>query len=431
MDKEKVIEVVKNVKDKTNKELIESRDILLIEFNKTKELIINLTKHLDSVQHSYEIINNEIGKRIIIMQIIDIGFCVNNIDPKGIGRIRYRPYSLFVSEITMGIDYKDWDEQDPFIAIPFLPAHINIIPQIQQSVKIIKYDTDKDTQNIEYIAGPYTSPHNLQNQTFTAQHKNTTYGGVIVKELKDVRNPSGKFNSPVTQGTTVKEKDVGFRGNYGSDVIFTENGLQLRGGMLLAKEGKNKESILDYPQMAKKMGRFSLKKFSTTKQPTTQVTESSTITVGKIKYIIEYEIDDLTTPTQLSLYVYKVVGGYGVQFNTDVFGETSVFSTTDVTSVKLLNTGNTLYDASYIKPLNGTINSAYIELRELLHLIDINGLKTLNNAYSSEDIHPFYYRPTSNFRLLPGTLNKTIFLSKIQVRNKIDPSGLIYSKNKR
>lgn len=64
MDKEKVIEVVKNVKDKTNKELIESRDILLIEFNKTKELIINLTKHLDSVQHSYEIINNEIGKRL-------------------------------------------------------------------------------------------------------------------------------------------------------------------------------------------------------------------------------------------------------------------------------------------------------------------------------------------------------------------------------
>jgi hypothetical protein len=327
----------------------------------------------------------------------------------------------------MGVDYVDWDEQDPFIAIPFLPAHINIIPQNQQSVKIIKYDTDKDTQNIEYIAGPYTSPHNLQNQTFTAQHKNTTYGGVIVKELKDIRNPSGKFNSPVTQGTTVKEEDVGFRGNYGSDVIFTENGLQLRGGMLLAKQGKNKESILDYPQMAKKMGRLSLKKFPTASQSITQTVTSTSIATGKIKYIIEYEIDDLTTPTQLSLYVYRVVGGYGVQFNTDVFGETSVFSTTDTTSVKLINTGSTLFDATYVKPLNGTINSAYIELRELLHLIDMNGLTVLNNSYSNEDVHPFYYRPTSNFRLLPGTPNKTLFLSKIQVRNKVVSGGLIYS----
>ena len=92
------------------------------------------------------------------MKIIDIGVCVNNIDPKAIGRIRYRPYGLFVSEIENGIKYDDWDENDPFIAIPFLPLHINITPKIQQSVKIIKYDTDKDTQNIEYIDRPIHIP---------------------------------------------------------------------------------------------------------------------------------------------------------------------------------------------------------------------------------------------------------------------------------
>jgi hypothetical protein len=64
MDKDKIIEIVENVKDKSNKDLIESRDILLIEFNKTKELIINLTKHLEAVQMYYEAINTEIGKRI-------------------------------------------------------------------------------------------------------------------------------------------------------------------------------------------------------------------------------------------------------------------------------------------------------------------------------------------------------------------------------
>ena len=64
MDKDKIIDIVKNVKNKSNKDLIESRDILFIEFEKTKELIINLTRHLDSVQADYEVINKEIGNRL-------------------------------------------------------------------------------------------------------------------------------------------------------------------------------------------------------------------------------------------------------------------------------------------------------------------------------------------------------------------------------
>jgi hypothetical protein len=65
MEKDKIIDIVKNVKDKPNKDLIECRDVLYVEFEKTKELIINLTRHLDSVQSDYEIINKEIGKRLI------------------------------------------------------------------------------------------------------------------------------------------------------------------------------------------------------------------------------------------------------------------------------------------------------------------------------------------------------------------------------
>jgi hypothetical protein len=64
MDKEKIIDVVQHVKDKSNKDLFESRDVLLKEFNATKDLIIELTRHLDAVQASYEEINDEIGRRI-------------------------------------------------------------------------------------------------------------------------------------------------------------------------------------------------------------------------------------------------------------------------------------------------------------------------------------------------------------------------------
>lgn len=64
MEKEKIIEVVKNVTDKPNKDLIECRDALLREFEETKELIVSLTRHLEGVEEYYNIINNEIGKRI-------------------------------------------------------------------------------------------------------------------------------------------------------------------------------------------------------------------------------------------------------------------------------------------------------------------------------------------------------------------------------
>lgn len=64
MDKDKIIDIAKNPQDKSNKDLIEYRDILYVEFQKTKELILDLTRHLDSISESYEAINKEIGQRL-------------------------------------------------------------------------------------------------------------------------------------------------------------------------------------------------------------------------------------------------------------------------------------------------------------------------------------------------------------------------------
>jgi len=64
MEVKDIKEIVENVTDKSNQKLIDSRDLLLTEFNKTKDLIVELTRHLESVQHSYEIINKEIGNRL-------------------------------------------------------------------------------------------------------------------------------------------------------------------------------------------------------------------------------------------------------------------------------------------------------------------------------------------------------------------------------
>lgn len=65
MEKSEIIEIVKSIKDRSNKDLFESRDILMSEFDKTKQLIIDLTRHLEAIEASYEEINSEIGRRLI------------------------------------------------------------------------------------------------------------------------------------------------------------------------------------------------------------------------------------------------------------------------------------------------------------------------------------------------------------------------------
>jgi len=63
MEKEKIIEIINDVENKSNKDLITTSEILEAEFNKTKELIIDLTRHLDTVEKLYNTVTNEIEKR--------------------------------------------------------------------------------------------------------------------------------------------------------------------------------------------------------------------------------------------------------------------------------------------------------------------------------------------------------------------------------
>tara|TARA_R110002153_G_scaffold7431_1_gene33417 strand:+ start:6489 stop:6692 length:204 start_codon:yes stop_codon:yes gene_type:complete len=63
MDKEKLVEIVSSPDVKSNKDLNECLEILNDEFEKTKTLILSLTKHLDAVEESYDKINNELNER--------------------------------------------------------------------------------------------------------------------------------------------------------------------------------------------------------------------------------------------------------------------------------------------------------------------------------------------------------------------------------
>lgn len=63
MDINKLIEISGDVENKSNKDLFSSLEILSTEFEKTKVLIVDLTRHLEIVENMYNKINTEIGKR--------------------------------------------------------------------------------------------------------------------------------------------------------------------------------------------------------------------------------------------------------------------------------------------------------------------------------------------------------------------------------
>ena len=81
------------------------------------------------------------------MKLIDIGICIDNLDPKHMGRIRCVRYSSYTGDVEKAVDYSAWDDKDLFTANPFLPSNINFIPEIGQTVKILEYNTDKEYEN--------------------------------------------------------------------------------------------------------------------------------------------------------------------------------------------------------------------------------------------------------------------------------------------
>ncbi len=63
MDSEKLLEIAGDVENKSNNDLMRVANELYDEFEKTKQLIIDLTRHMDGIETLYNKVNKEIEKR--------------------------------------------------------------------------------------------------------------------------------------------------------------------------------------------------------------------------------------------------------------------------------------------------------------------------------------------------------------------------------
>ncbi len=63
MKSEEILEILKDYKNKSNKDLVSTLDFLKEDFEKTKDILVKLTYHLESTENSYNKILEEINKR--------------------------------------------------------------------------------------------------------------------------------------------------------------------------------------------------------------------------------------------------------------------------------------------------------------------------------------------------------------------------------
>jgi hypothetical protein len=61
------------------------------------------------------------------MRIIGLGVCIDNSDPKGLGRIRCIDYDDYISGKENYKNYEPYSKDDPFVAGPFLPTNVKLV----------------------------------------------------------------------------------------------------------------------------------------------------------------------------------------------------------------------------------------------------------------------------------------------------------------
>jgi len=372
-------------------------------------------------------------------RIIRLGIVIDNNDPKSLGRIRFKELTTLTGPKEGALIYEPWSDKDLFCALPFLPINMNLIPEKDQVVKIISYDTINQTTNQEYISGPFSSSHDLSSQTITDQIQNTSYGANAVKQ-KDIKDKNGNYRNKKSEGSITKNEDFSISGKYGSDIRFTENGVVLRGGHLLSKGAANpitKDLISNVPIMSRKFSNLYLKKFSKTMTIQPEVEEIDTVQNSLLKFIIEYDVDSLTNPTKVNFYLFKVHKnplGSNI-YDTNSFTEfTDLNISSDVMTLVNIS-GGTLNVPTLSFDIN-SIEEAYKEIRHILFSLHEDGLSGVStevnqgfyNKNEYNDVHPFFFRPTKEFKERTSQIDdKLKVINNVKVRVVGPGHGLLWS----
>jgi hypothetical protein len=191
-----------------------------------------------------------------IDRILFTAIVIDNKDPYMLGRVRAIPEQEFYSEILKSVPDEcaifdnqknivgikkecEWEMSDPFVYLPLLPFHINVVPMISEFINFITpfvqnaaspYRTQA-SNNQYYLQGSYSSPMASPKETYPNAKAFTSQGDLVKKHYR-LRNKDklGTYTDIRSKGIFPEPGDNYILGRGNSDIVVKPNEVLLRSG---------------------------------------------------------------------------------------------------------------------------------------------------------------------------------------------------------
>jgi len=347
-----------------------------------------------------------------IDRILFTAVVIDNKDPYMLGRVRAIPEQEFYLDILKSINEDcaifdnqkniigikkecQWEMLDPFVYLPLLPFHINVVPMESEIINIITpvvqnasspYRTQA-ANNQYYLQGSYSSPMASPKETYPNAKAFTSQGDLVKKHYR-LRNKDklGTYTDVRSKGIFPEPGDNYILGRGNSDIIVKANEVLLRSGKTRLLNPKQP------PLPNDNRGFLQLSTFEQTRSGLIKNTEEVLIKfIRKTKNVlklVEWHIENLENTQDLfSGYVYLYnVKPDGNKTNTNNFSlSTEVTPSTQ---------------------LPGSVRFSNLSFGEAVNVIN-SFIRGLNDGYipffpkhgnvgtAVPNAFPFYFRPSS------------------------------------
>jgi hypothetical protein len=361
-------------------------------------------------------------------KIIYRGVVQDNVDPKGLGRVRVYPNDWIIADHKYVSDFDEktdaWSSpKDPFLFKPLIPNNLSFIPQVGDAVNIIYTDTSRQFIDGYYIPisvgnwsqfGHESAENQLSN---TRDGLNYVGGPTLIKE-------NGEYVKKKYDGAFPKFDDKTIT-TFNSDVIFKDNAIVIRSGKLHEDASKKQgEPIRDENPGIFQIGKYDSRSKIVEKEPIETYEKEH----SHVEVLFEYNIDNIDNQGFFSatVFVYKLAKKEGFTETTDFNQITDITNDERKLIISKEVTGDSLEDLAF--NIRHTIKQIIKSGARGLFGLDgfIKHTSSINPTQLTS-IYPFYFRPTpAQFDGLISNpkFKSTIDLIHIKSRRGY---GLIYS----
>jgi len=358
--------------------------------------------------------------------IIFPGLCKENVDPKGLGRIRAvdktsnesaRISSINDEEKLQDVsEKKKWTDEDNFVFRPLLPWFINQIPKENEYVHLFYSNlNEKGGKNKYYIGGVFSSPTYAGGEPYDGAKQITDLGSQIKESIDIFNKKTGNYadNTQKRNGIYGAPSNIVINGRGSADIVIADDSLQLRAGKF---NSDLKPGMLPLGNGERAFLQLSEYQTKTTFQPGQRFyrlnSEHKDINI-LVEYTVDYPTGNQGQNYNGSVRFYRLqpTNPYA---NTEKMDLNSPIKTSEMTPVLVVTFGP--YSEEKVYNVINDILKGFAEgdLSNLLSNEDYPNLNfdktNINQIIPRNDVFPFYFRPQPDLygKVRPENTNATI-----------------------